>query len=1691
MSRSRSAMGDAARRAVTWSRRAIRLGLTCMTAVGAAVSAHTSFAVSQAERQTLIDLYNATGGDNWINHTGWLGASGTECNWYGVTCAGGHVALLSLSGDNLTGTLPDLSAFTELQGIWLVDNHLSGQLPDLTSLTKLLNLIVRGNLLSGQFPSWSPLAPIAVIDAGDNAFIGSIPDLSGTPTLSGVKFDGNWFTGSIPDISNLSKLVDFEVDGNQLTGTIPPPAGHAFLKTFTVSGNALTGSVPSTAGANVLQVFDVSNNQLTGSLPASYPTTLQKFLASNNQLSGAMTSLGSTQLQVFRVDGNAQLSGQVGGAPPNTLLSGSSALCPSGLTSSNDSQTNIQWNTATGHVPWDYVGACAQQPVNAVPDLKILKTHVGHFSQGQQGAIYSLTVQNGGPGVTVGQVTVSDVLPAAFTATAINGQGWSCTLATTTCTRSDVLPGGSSYPAIVLTVDVALGAPANVINTATVAGGGETDTANDTAADPTTIDGSGAMADLTLTKSHVGDFMQGQIGAVYTLTANNVGGSATSGLVTVTDTLPSALTANQMSGHGWNCDVSSVSCTRSDPLAAGASFPPIALTVDVAANALPSVVNAAQVSGGGETNLGNDSASDPTNIAVAMPDVVLTKFHGGNFVQGQTGVAYNLSVSNAGTKATVGTVTVTDTLPSSLIPVAMSGQNWTCNPQTVTCTRSDPLAGGASYESIVLTVNVASDAPPGVVNTANVSGGGEVNTGNDTATDPTTINTASADMLLSVSHTGDFTQGQTGATYHLVAYNDGFATSSGPVTVVDTLPAGLTATSINGSGWACDLQTVSCMRNDPFPVGGWASITLVVDVAAGAPSILINTANVSGGGEADTTNDTASDPTTIDPASAGPDLTVSKTHIGDFRQGQTGASYTLVAYNIGGSATAGAVTVTDTLPQLPHSLTATSLSGSGWSCDLPTLTCTRSDPLAPNASYPAITLLVDVAANTGTSVLNVATVGGGGEANTANDMAVDYTDVTPVLAAPVVSKSFVPDHVIAGDQAGSSVMTIALTNSDKTTAITGVTFTDNYPVPLHMANASIGAVVLANTCGGTLTAVANGTSVALAGGVIPANDSCFVNIRIAGTSAGISDNHTGTVTSDNAMDGADAVGTLTVTSAANQSQTISFTSTSPTGAVVLGPGYPPSATATSGLPVTLTIDATSAAVCAIDLSGNVSFIGPGSCTIDANQHGDATYMAAPQVQQTFAVASAGGTDSQFITFTSTQPANAVVGGATYLATATASSGLPVVLTVDAAAAMVCTIDNSGDVTFIGAGTCTIDANQGGDATYAPASQVTQAFAVAQAGGTSSQAITFTSVPPANAIVGGAGYLATATANSGLPVQLTIDGTSANVCTIDSGMVSFIGPGECTLDANQGGNANYSPAPQVQQSFIVAIAGGTSSQTITFTSTAPVDAAVNGPTYLATAMATSDLPVILTIDGSAATVCAINDGTVSFIGPGTCVIDANQGGNADYAPASQVRQEFEVATAGGSSAQSISFTSTAPIDAVVGGIGYFATAAATSNLPVLLTIDAASATVCTASNSIVSFIGSGDCTIDANQGGDASFAPAPQAQQTFPVASAGGVTLQTITFISTAPVDGTVDGPSYLAVATATSGLPVVLTIDAISAAECSINNGTVSFTGEGTCTIDANQGGDSDFAAASQVQQMVNVGLASGDLIFRDGFDHP
>ena len=101
---------------------------------------------------------------------------------------------------------------------------------------------------------------------------------------------------------------------------------------------------------------------------------------------------------------------------------------------------------------------------------------------------YFVTVLNVGSSPSSGAVTVTETPPAGLTVTALSGAGWTCTVATLTCTRSDALAPAASYPEITVTASVGAGvAPGTVTNTAVVSGGGDPNTGNNTATDPTVI----------------------------------------------------------------------------------------------------------------------------------------------------------------------------------------------------------------------------------------------------------------------------------------------------------------------------------------------------------------------------------------------------------------------------------------------------------------------------------------------------------------------------------------------------------------------------------------------------------------------------------------------------------------------------------------------------------------------------------------------------------------------------------------------------------------------------------------------------------------------------------------------------------------------------------------------------------------------------------------------------------------------------------------------------------------------------------------------------------------------------------------------------------------------------------------------------------------------------------------------------
>ncbi len=339
------------------------------------------------------------------------------------------------------------------------------------------------------------------------------------------------------------------------------------------------------------------------------------------------------------------------------------------------------------------------------PDLTIAKSHAGNFAQGQIGARYTIVVTNNGESPTSGTVTATDTLPNGLTATAISGSGWTCNLGTLSCTRTDALAVSASYPAITLTVNVATTAPSSVINRATVSGGGEANTANNTASDTATVN---AVADLTIVKSHTGNFTRGDTGKTYSITVSNNGGAATSGTVSMIDTLPSGLTATAFSGNGWSCSLATLTCTRSDALASNSSYPVITLTVNVTNDAPSSVINTATVSGGGETFTANNTANDATIVFSAASYTISGRITNGG--QGLFGVTVTVSGGATTTTDAAGVYSFTNLTQggSYTVTPSLSGYNFappslTFNNLSANQSNADFSTTAVSYEGDLAT----------------------------------------------------------------------------------------------------------------------------------------------------------------------------------------------------------------------------------------------------------------------------------------------------------------------------------------------------------------------------------------------------------------------------------------------------------------------------------------------------------------------------------------------------------------------------------------------------------------------------------------------------------------------------------------------------------------------------------------------------------------------------------------------------------------------------------------------------------------------------------------------------------------------------------------------------------------------------------------------------------------------------
>ena len=188
---------------------------------------------SASDREALVALYNATGGENWLNSENWLSDMPLG-EWHGVTTnSSGRVTGLDLYNNQLSGGIPpELGSLTNLTGLFLFNNQLSGGIPaELGSLTNLTRLWLVDNQLSGGIPAeLGSLTNLTGLDLYNNQLSGGIPaELGSLSNLVGLRLSGNQLSGGIPaELGSLSNLEELRLGGNQLSGEIPAELGQPF-----------------------------------------------------------------------------------------------------------------------------------------------------------------------------------------------------------------------------------------------------------------------------------------------------------------------------------------------------------------------------------------------------------------------------------------------------------------------------------------------------------------------------------------------------------------------------------------------------------------------------------------------------------------------------------------------------------------------------------------------------------------------------------------------------------------------------------------------------------------------------------------------------------------------------------------------------------------------------------------------------------------------------------------------------------------------------------------------------------------------------------------------------------------------------------------------------------------------------------------------------------------------------------------------------------------------------------------------------------------------------------------------------------------------------------------------------------------------------------------------------------------------
>jgi uncharacterized repeat protein (TIGR01451 family) len=478
--------------------------------------------------------------------------------------------------------------------------------------------------------------------------------------------------------------------------------------------------------------------------------------------------------------------------------------------------------------------------------------------------------------------------------------------------------------------------------------------------------------DLTLDKSHTGAIAAGR-GATFHLAVRNAGGAISFAPATVSDVFDASFAVTAVSAPGWGCTTArgpgpgtTLTCTRADPLAAGASYPPIDVTVAVDPGAPAALANTASVDGGGDGDPANNTDTDATGVVVQANLAVTKTVSPARIPVGQT-ATYTITAVNHGPATATG-VALTDPLPAALDVVSVHTDRGTCTTAVACALGALPVGATAT---VAVTVRGAAEAS--VANTAAIAAAQDDPAADDDRASATLDVVAAADLSITKTASPglvDVGAGPAPITYTLTVHNAG-PQGATAISVDDPVASELSAVAASTQDGTCtvDANAVHCDLDD-LPGGADATVTITAVVPRTVPGTtdsmggrtVLNGATVTGApDDPDRANNSATTSTLVLPAA---DVEVTLVGPGHpVAPGDT-ATFTLDVVNHGPS-TAGAVVATGTLPaglRIVSVPANCAVAGQGVSCTLGTLApgaaaqlpvVVRVDPAAPDGTVTA------------------------------------------------------------------------------------------------------------------------------------------------------------------------------------------------------------------------------------------------------------------------------------------------------------------------------------------------------------------------------------------------------------------------------------------------------------------------------------------------------------------------------------------------------------------------------------------------------------------------------------------------------------------------------------------------------------------------------------------------------------------